>query len=237
MIASWSKTIQIVLACSPRVLFLPAKQSARPIYSHDNATWKSSIGSASALPIILKPIGNRKRDCAWGCARGINTTWENVQIAKHKSVRWGKRTPSWFVLCDLQIFSGGFYPQAQPHAQSLFLFPIVFGINLSLSLSLSISLSHRAHQRHNIGSASALPITVFGINLIHFFDGKSIRNTCNTSQHLRESEERGRNFLATEIVRTHSEYQRHNGDHLIKKGEMGRVKRESKSANFRQEKV
>ena len=41
--ASWSKTIQSVLVCGPRVLFLPTKQSARPIYSHDNATWKSSI--------------------------------------------------------------------------------------------------------------------------------------------------------------------------------------------------
>ena len=27
---------------------------------------------------------------------------------------------------NLQIFSGGVYPRAQPHAQSLFLFPIVF---------------------------------------------------------------------------------------------------------------
>ena len=33
-----------------------------------------------------------------------------------------------------------FIPQTQPHAQSLFLFPTVFGINLSLSLSLSLSL-------------------------------------------------------------------------------------------------
>ena len=32
------------------------------------------------------------------------------------------------MLFDLQIFSGGV--RAQPHAQSLFLFPIVFGINL-----------------------------------------------------------------------------------------------------------
>ena len=46
MIASWSKTIQSALACGPRVLFLPTKQSARPIYSHDNATWKSSISTA-----------------------------------------------------------------------------------------------------------------------------------------------------------------------------------------------
>ena len=34
------------------------------------------------------------------------------------------------MLFDLQIFSGGVYPRAQPHALSLFLFPIVFGINL-----------------------------------------------------------------------------------------------------------
>ena len=30
--------------------------------------------------LIPKTIGNTKRDCAWGCARGINTTWENLQI-------------------------------------------------------------------------------------------------------------------------------------------------------------
>ena len=59
--------------------------------------------------LIPKTIGNRKRDCAWGCAWGINTTWENLQIEKHKSVRWAERTPSWLVLFDLQIFSDGVY--------------------------------------------------------------------------------------------------------------------------------
>ena len=59
--------------------------------------------------LIPKTIGNRKRDCAWGCAWGINATWENLQIEKRKSVRWAERTPSWFVLFDLQIFSGGVY--------------------------------------------------------------------------------------------------------------------------------
>ena len=57
-----------------------------------------------------KTIGNRKRDCAWGCARGINTTWENLQIEKHKSGRRSFRSPNWFVRFDLQIFSGGVYP-------------------------------------------------------------------------------------------------------------------------------
>ena len=34
------------------------------------------------------------------------------------------------MLLDLQIFSDGVYPRAQPYSQSLFLFPIVFDINL-----------------------------------------------------------------------------------------------------------
>ena len=60
--------------------------------------------------INTKTIGNRKRDCAWGCTRGIDTTWENLQIEKHKSGRRSLRSPDWFVLFDLQIFSGGVYP-------------------------------------------------------------------------------------------------------------------------------
>ena len=62
------------------------------------------------IKLIPKTIGNRKRDCAWGCARGINTTWENLQIKKHKSGRRSFRWPDWFVLFDLRIFSGGVYP-------------------------------------------------------------------------------------------------------------------------------
>ena len=71
---------------------------------------ESNANGLSRIILIPKTIGSRKRDCAWGCARGINTTWENLQIEKHKSVRWVERTPSWFVLFDLQIFSGGVYP-------------------------------------------------------------------------------------------------------------------------------
>ena len=33
------------------------------------------------------------------------------------------------MLCDLHIFSGKVYHPGPPHAQSLFLFPIVFGVN------------------------------------------------------------------------------------------------------------
>ena len=80
--------------------------------------------------LIPKTIGNRKRDCAWGCARRINTTSENLQIEKHKSVWWAERTPSWFVFFDLQIFWGGVYPPSATSRTISFLFPIVFGINL-----------------------------------------------------------------------------------------------------------
>ena len=222
-------------------------------------------------PLIPKTIEYRERDCAWGCARRINTPQqENLQIEKHKSGRRSFRSPDWFVLFDLQIFWGVFVLRAQPDAQSLFLFPIVFGINLihffdekkdgaarnsivcfgasipchaiwekqneerelfriaqrswqrkvwtqrpsrgeklrckclarksakhfgwnfwrgkvqnslpisallrwrhfrltrSLSLSLCISLSHRAYLRHNIGSASALPIIISLSSLVRY---------------------------------------------------------------------
>ena len=92
------------------------------------------------IKLIPKTIGNRKRDCAWGCAWGINTTWENLQIEKHKSGRRSFHSPSWFVLFDLQISQVVFIPQAQPHAQSLFLFPIVFGNNLIISDRYSLGL-------------------------------------------------------------------------------------------------
>ena len=49
---------------------------------------------------------------------------------KHKSVRWAERTPSWFVFSICRFSQVVFIPRAQPHAQSLFLFPIAFGINL-----------------------------------------------------------------------------------------------------------
>ena len=84
-----------------------------------------------------KTIGNRKRDCASGCARGINTTWENLQIEKHKWVRWAERTPFWFVLFYLQSFSGGVYPPSSTSQTISFLFPVGFGINLILFCDFS----------------------------------------------------------------------------------------------------
>ena len=81
----------------------------------------------------------------------------NLQIEKHKSVRWAERTPSWFVLFDLQIFSGVFIPQAQPHAQSLFLFPIVFGINLILFFGFSTRKKNGAAGNSIVCVAASIP--------------------------------------------------------------------------------
>ena len=84
------------------------QQSKRSNFRLQSSSF-SSKKSKKWIKLIPKTIGNRKRDCAWGCAWVINTTWENLQIEKHKSGRRSFRSPNWFVLFDLQIFSGGVY--------------------------------------------------------------------------------------------------------------------------------
>ena len=56
--------------------------------------------------VNLPEIGNGKRDCAWGCARRKNITWENLHIEQHKSGRRSFRSPDWFVfsICRLWHF-------------------------------------------------------------------------------------------------------------------------------------
>ena len=78
--------------------------------------------------LIPKTIGNRKRDCAWGCAWGILTPPEKICRSKSTN-QFGERNERLPDLCfSICRFSQVvFFPQAQPHAQSLFLFPIVFG--------------------------------------------------------------------------------------------------------------
>ena len=83
----------------------------------------------STVILIPKTIGNRKGDCAWSCSR-----WQAEPEEICKSQRTNQchslRTLYWFVLCNLQIFSGSACHLEQLHAQSPFLFPIIFGINL-----------------------------------------------------------------------------------------------------------
>ena len=89
-----------------------AIEAAKQTIEFPAARYRSSLSSKKSkkwIKLIPKTIGNRNRDCAWGCAWGINTTWENLQIEKHKSGRHTFRSPNWFVLFNLQIFSGGVY--------------------------------------------------------------------------------------------------------------------------------
>ena len=83
------------------------------------------------------------------------------------------------MLYDLQIFFGKVYYPEPPHAQSLFLFPIVFGIN-------SIDF---------FDGKNNLTDWVGFYRLSWVFDHSS-----RGSRHLRESEQRVRVVLATESV-------------------------------------
>ena len=57
----------------------------------------SFFSSRKWITLIPITIGNRERDCVWGCARRINTTRENLQIKKHKSRGRSFRSPDWVV--------------------------------------------------------------------------------------------------------------------------------------------
>ena len=99
---------------------------------------RSRISGCTVLLLVEKMNQiNSKNYWKWkkeivreGCAWGINTTWENLQIEKHKSGRRSFCSPNWFVLSICRFSQVVFIPQAQSEAQSPFLFPIVFGINL-----------------------------------------------------------------------------------------------------------
>ena len=104
------------------------------------STYPNNLGEGTAsteeiskkgIKLILKSIGNRKGDCAWSCSRGQT---QPEKICKLQSTnQYNVRSEwHWFVRCDLQIFSGCVCPLEQLHAQSPFLFPIVFSINIAL---------------------------------------------------------------------------------------------------------
>ena len=71
----------------------------------------------------------RKGDCAWSCLRW-QTQPEKICKTQRTNQSRSLLILYWFVLRNLQIFSGCVFHLEQLHAQSPFLFPIVFGINL-----------------------------------------------------------------------------------------------------------
>ena len=79
----------------------------------------------------------------------------------------------WFVRCDLQIFSGCVCHLEQLHAQSPFLFPIVFSINLSLGSETCIFSAAFCH----------LPVTIVAAKLDH--DATCWNHQCDESDALR----------------------------------------------------
>ena len=60
-----------------------------------------------------------------------NTTWEKSANRIAQNQCHSLRTWYWFVLCNLQIFSGCVCHLQQLHAHSPCLFPIVFSMNLN----------------------------------------------------------------------------------------------------------
>ena len=112
------------LACNMTVQHVQVCREMRwPRPSHDS--WPRS---KKGIKLIPKTIGNRKGDYAWSCSRGQT---QPEKICKLQSTSQYNVTSAWhwFVRCDLQTFSGCVCHLEKLHAQSPFLFPLVFGIN------------------------------------------------------------------------------------------------------------
>ena len=105
----------------------PKQSSTYPNNRGERTASTTEQISKKGIKLILKTIGNRKGDCAWSCSR-----WQAQpeKICKLQSTnQYNVRSElHWFVRCDLQIFSGCVCHLEQLHAQSPFLFPIVFSI-------------------------------------------------------------------------------------------------------------
>ena len=88
--------------------------------------------TGSLLLLIPKTVGYRKRDCAWWCSVVKKLKKNQLLSTNHQThicFAWW-----WFVLNNWFYFN--FLTPAHHHAQSLFLFPIVFGIKGSVERSL-----------------------------------------------------------------------------------------------------
>ena len=108
---------------------MKGKQLATTFQYLGTAPSQHRDGFLIIITLILKTIGNRKGDCAWSCSRW-QTQPEKICKSQRTNQCHSLRTLYWFVRCDLQIFSGCVCHLEQLHAQSPFLFPIVFSINL-----------------------------------------------------------------------------------------------------------
>ena len=87
-----------------RTTVAPVSALCQIMYSLVGLFWRNDLRCASVIPseqtassyiilyVIPKTIGNRKRDCAWGCTRPLgDTTWENLQIEIKSTNQFGER--------------------------------------------------------------------------------------------------------------------------------------------------
>ena len=73
-------------------------------WAKNEVIWTEMVIS-KRKPLILKTIGNRNGDCAWSCSRW-QTQPEKICKSQRTNQWHSLRTLYWFVLCNLQIFSG-----------------------------------------------------------------------------------------------------------------------------------
>ena len=85
--------------------------------------------SKKGIKLTPKTLGNRKGDCARSCSRWQKQP-EKSANCKAQISTISRVNDTDLYDCDLQIFSGCACHLEQLHAQSPFLFPIVFDINL-----------------------------------------------------------------------------------------------------------
>ena len=87
--------------------------------------------SKNSIKLLPKTIGNRKKDFAWGCASVKKLKKNQLLSTNHHQAK-----QIWVLMvCAQQLIFFNFLTPAHPYAQSLFLFPIVFGINTPSSES------------------------------------------------------------------------------------------------------
>ena len=136
--------------------------------------WRNSqwwTNKEKGIKLILKTIGNRKGDCAWSSSRW-HTQPEKIWKLRSTSQYYNMRSEwHWFVRFDLQILSGCVCHLEQLHAQSPFLFPLVFSISWLLSLmnsAFKICAEDHIKCKHVRRFCKSIGIVVFKIDLTNF---------------------------------------------------------------------
>ena len=129
-------------ALSKGVIDMESKQQSKRSNIRCTALLSRRKKSKKWIKLTPKTIGNRKKRLCVRLRLGNKhhlrkSADRKAQTKKKEGVRSAHRTDLCFSICRFSQVV--FIPQAQPHAQSLFLFPIVFGVNwLLIAMSLDL---------------------------------------------------------------------------------------------------